>query len=196
MFRFATNRISTASKPKTLSDIIKAAQTKAAMEKGASASEPTVKTASSTAVVEKTAKKEEKPCPAGDMKMCPKCKGKGKECKCSAQAAAKVAGKEQSEGETSGQPQAEAKLVNDPHDDPKLKETGKGKGTAKSEEAEGSGQLEPKANPQNKPEVKKDASSGKWVKLANLSAAQKAKVRKIWSKFWPPQFIDAALADR
>ena len=168
------------------------------MEKGASATQPVVKTASAVAEVEEVEivvtaakKKEDKSC----MKCCPKCKGKGDKCTCAkTEAAPKVAAKEKAEAESSGQPEVEAKLVNDPHADPKLKGEGKGSGKAKSEEGESSGQLDPKSNPQNDPQVK--ASSGMWVKLANLSADQKARVRKIWSKFWPSQFIDAALADR
>ena len=105
----------------------------------------------------------------------------------------------------------------------------------KSEKAEAapSGQLDPKANPQNDPKVvddkkkstttvsKKDneadgkdsgqpkaeaklvnqpkvveQKSAKYVKIANLTGKQKEALRKVWSVYWPADFIDALLADR
>lgn len=140
-----------------------------------------------------------------------------KPCKATAAAPVKVAEKgESDEGEDSKQPTVESKLVNDPHKDPKLKKNkGGGKGSSESDEAESSGQLdvEPlhqkgESTGEKKSDDKKEAKIvdrnrksaqsvlHAWVKVANMTPAQKEFVRKTWSKYWPKSFIDAVLVDR
>lgn len=41
----------------------------------------------------------------------------------------------------------------------------------------------------------KTASSPKWVKVSKLTAEQKTKIRDVWGKVYPKDFLDAWLAD-
>ncbi len=143
------------------------------------------------------AKKEEKEA-CGPTCACSKCK--------SAKASkAKTAEKEQDEAPSSGQPEAEAKLVNDP----KLPEgEGKAKGgkaKADKEEAETSGQPQAEAKLVNHPKVEdnKEARTtgeagkvkvARYMKIAELSGKQKDFLRKVYEIYWPKEFIDALLA--
>lgn len=225
MFKLVTHSISTKSKVPTLSDIVKVAQTKAAMAssnattKTASAAVST-KVASATSVVEskefelKIAKGK----PFGG-KAAPLFTKKDKNKKndsveveitdepVAAKAAVKTKkaateGGESDEGESSGQLDPAKNPGNDPHKDPKLKagkSGGKGSKGGESEEGESSGQLDPKANPNNDPKVegeKKESSNKQWFKIANLTSEQKTDVRKTLEKFWPKKFVDCLLADR
>lgn len=215
--KFCTNRISTNSKLPTLSDIVKAAQTKAAM----ASSGQVTKTASAVAAPAKVAATA-----VATKKTCPNCK-KASPCKCKAcptasavpakSAATKVAEEKagtNDEGKDSGQPKAEAKLVNDPHKDPKLKgeKASASKGSSESDEGESSGQLDVEPlhqkgeSTQEKPgdlETQKDKKEKSaqsvlhaFVKVANLTGKQKEFLRKTWSLYYPASFIDSLLADR
>ena len=125
---------------------------------------------------------------------------------------------EEEEGETSGQPQAEAKLHNDPNKDPKINEGKKGgsKGTPESEEGESSGQIDVEPLHQKgesngeKPgslDTMKGKGEGKEAKtvanalkktarfkrFAELTPKQKEFLRGVYSIYWPKAFIDALL---
>lgn len=212
------NKINTSTKQvPTLSELFKKARTQAALEKTASSAD-VVKTAS---VAEPAVKEAGKGVANfGDKKAPPfgakgkkdekgkEEKGKGEEkdaCPCTS--SVKQAEKEQDEAETSGQPQVEAKLVNDPKL-PEGEEKGKG-GKAKSDkdEAETSGQPQAEAKLVNKPEVKdsKEARTtieggrvkmAKWVRVAELSSKQKTYLRKVYEIYWPKEFVDALLASQ
>lgn len=219
--KFCTNSISTKTKLPTLSDIVKAAQTKVAM----TTTEPVTKTASAVAAAPAKAV-----VTATKKACCPKCK-QASPCKCpkgakpcaaDAKAPAKAAATKTAEekagvndeGKDSGQPKAEAKLVNDPHKDPKLKseKASASSGSEKSDEAESSGQLDVEPlhqkgeSTQEKPgdlETQKDKKEKSaqsvlhaFVKIANLTGKQKEFLRKTWSLYYPASFIDALLADR
>lgn len=226
-FKFITNSISTKSKVPTLSDIVKAAQTKQAMEKAASeAVHGVVKTASAAPVqpVQKEAGEKGKANPKN--LTAPKFGPGGKkeeaapvDAKAKAKAPAKAASvkvaEEKSEGESSGQPEAEAKLVNEPKM-PEGDKGGKGGGSKSSgkDEAESSGQLDveplhqkgestgekPGSLETQKKGGEKSSSSQKttktaFKKVAELTPKQKEFLRKVWSLYWPKKFIDALLAD-
>jgi hypothetical protein len=212
--KFCTNSISTKTNRPTLSDIVKAAQTKVAMQ---TSGEPVTKVASAVAPAASTATVTAK-------KVCPKCKSAGackcdkgnKPCPCpkaaSSKATTKVAEEKgtNDEGKDSGQPKAEAKLVNDPHKDPKLKgEKQSSGGSKESDEGESSGQLDVEPLHQEgestgeKPgdlDTQKEKSAQSvlhaFVKVANLTGKQKEFLRKTWSLYYPASFIDALLADR
>ncbi len=111
---------------------------------------------------------------------------------------------EKEEGESSGQPEAEAKLVNEP----KKPEGAKGK-NSESDEGESSGQLDVEPLHQEgestgkKPagldtqkggEGKKEAKNARFVRVAELTDKQKDFLRATWSLYWPKSFIDALLA--
>lgn len=240
-FKFITNSISTRSKVPTLSDIVKAAQTKAAMEKSAQeAVQGVVKTASAAPV---------KPAPkvAGEA-------GKGNAANLTApkfgpggkkvtkdtdkevvdektEAAAKAAkakkagtdvrvkvAEDKEEGESSGQLDVEP-LHQDGESTGKKpgsldtqKKAAEGEGEGKlsdKDEADSSGQLDVEPlhqkgeSTQEKPGdldtmKKSEAKSGKktkvaFKKIAELTPKQKEFLRKVWSMYWPKQFIDALL---
>lgn len=221
-FKFITNSISTRTKTPSLSDIVKAAQTKAAMEKSASqdASKSVVKTAS-TVTAPAPVKVAGEPGKGNIANLTAKpfgkkdkdCKEDDKDCKeTEKEASVKVA--EGDEGKSSGQPEAEAKLLNDPHADPKLK-AGKSESKAKdSGEAESSGQLDVEPLHQKgestgeKKTEEKEAKSTKntkvafkkmakvaFKKTADLTSKQKEFLRKVYSLYYPKSYIDALLFD-
>lgn len=198
--KFVHTKISTSSKVPTLSDVLKAAQTKAAM-----VAEPTTKVASAIAP-----SKEAKGNIAnfGDKKAKPfgkKDKNNEVEIEVEAEVILPTKKAEAEEGESSGQPEAEAKLVNEP----KKPEGDKAKGGGKSKsdgEGESSGQLDVEPLHQegestgSKPgSLDTQKSSNKkyvWMKIANLTPEHEAKVREELLKFWPKKFVDALLVKR
>jgi hypothetical protein len=141
--KFVHTFISTKSKVPSLSDIVKAAQTKAAMQSAPA----TTKTASAAPVKEAGEKGK------GNIKNLTAPKfgkpDKEKEEEIEVEVEAEVATKktkkaasEKEEGESSGQPEAEAKLVNEPKKPEGAKSTGGGKKKSDSDEGESSGQLD------------------------------------------------------
>jgi hypothetical protein len=126
-------------------------------------------------------------------------------------ASVKVA--EKDEAETSGQPQAEAKLVNHP-EKPKA---GKATGTAKkeSDEAETSGQPQAEAKLVNHPKVVAETvvetkteekpvetkvantiKVARYVKISKLDAKTKTWLKAYWSNLYPVEYVDAMLAEK
>jgi hypothetical protein len=209
--KFCTNSISTKTKLPTLSDIVKAAQTKVAMS-----TQGTVTKVASTDAPSASVKKAKKA-------FCPNCKQSTTSCKCKGNkkcpcasaksATTKVAEDDKGtkdEGKDSGQPKAEAKLVNQPKLPEGDKKAKSSSGTAQSEEAESSGQLDveplhqkgestqekPGSLDTQKSEKKESSKSVSFVKVANLTGKQKEFLRKTWSLYYPPSFIDALLAHR
>jgi hypothetical protein len=118
-------------------------------------------------------------------------------------ASVKVA--EKDEAETSGQPQAEAKLINHP-EKPKAKKTE----TAKKEpdEAETSGQPQAEAKLTNHPKVvaktkieekpaeTKTTKVARYVKISKLDAKTKTWLKAYWGNLYPTEYVDAMLADK
>jgi hypothetical protein len=205
---FVTNKINTKSNVPTLSEIMKAARTKAAMEKGASTEE--VKEAGRGKAENLTAPKfgpggkpvkeenVEKPTPKGKANKKAETEKKS----------------DPEEGESSGQPEAEAKLVNDPNKDPKLSEGNGGGSETKDGEGESSGQLDVEPlhqkgesngeKPGDLETMKSDKKEAKTVanalkkiarfkSFAELTPKQKEFLRGVYSIYWPKEFIDALL---
>ena len=120
---------------------------------------------------------------------------------CEAKAKTKVA--EKDEAESSGQLEPKA----NPNNEPKSEESSGGGsgGKKKSDEAESSGQLDVEPLNQKgestgeKPgsldtqKGKQAANKGKFVAIAALSNKQKEFLRRVWSTYWPKEFIDAIL---
>lgn len=223
-FKFAHTKIDTRSSGvPTLAEWYKMAQTKKAL----AASNGQVKTASTVAPVQKEAKipdfiQEKIDAKKNKGKKVDDSEEEEKDCekpmKPSKKKASVVVAEEKGdkeEGESSGQPEFEGKVTNDPNKDPKLKE-GKGGGSSKEkDEGESSGQLdvEPlhqkgestgekpgsldtqKTKKGEKSEKKESkVKSEKFVRVAELTPKQKDFVRKTWSLYWPKSFIDALLA--
>ena len=115
---------------------------------------------------------------------CPE-KDEKKDCEAAAEVEEKVAEKE--EADTSGQPQAEAKLVNTPE-----KENKGTTGKADNEEAEGSGQLEVEPLHQKGREASETES---FVKLAKLDGKTREFLKKFWGNLYPADYVDAMLAE-
>jgi hypothetical protein len=223
-FKFITNSISTSSKVPTLSDIVKAAQTKAAMEKAAkSANSDVVKTASTAPVKEAGEKGKSNPKNLTAPKFGPggkATKEEGTEVdakakKAGAPANVKVA-EEKEEGESSKQLDVEPLHQKSDKGENADKKKAPSSGKTKSDgEGESSGQLDVEPlhqkgeSTQEKPadldtmktESKKEAKSGNKTKVANfkkiaeLTPKQKEFLRKVWSMYWPKSFIDSILAD-
>jgi len=111
----------------------------------------------------------------------------------------KVAAKEKDEAETSGQPQAEAKLVNCP-EKPKTKTTGK----ADNKPAESSGQPEAEAKLVNDPhkgeksekkEEKKAEVAVKITKVAKLNAETRSWLKDYWRTLFGEEYAEAMVAE-
>lgn len=104
------------------------------------------------------------------------------------------------EGESSGQPEAEAKLVNHPKvEEGEKKTTSTPKKGKEETEAPSSGQPEAEAKLVNQPKVegeKKATVTHKYVKIANLSPKQKEWLREYWSAIYPKAFVEAMIADK
>jgi len=134
------------------------------------------------------------------------------------EAAVKTAEKECDEAPSSGQPEAEAKLVNKPK-----KEEGKGKGgKADDKEAPSSGQPEAEAKLVNVPKKDKEAESTKetkvaevevevveekvveekeakaqsFVKIAKMNSKTREMLRKYWRNLYPEAYVEAMLAEK
>lgn len=213
-FKFMHSKIDTRSSVPSLSDIVKLAQTKKALGgqvKTASAQVPTKvakkKEAEEEVESEETEEKED-----GDEKeenvafpgAAPKFKKK------ESKASTKVAEKDKEEGKSSGQPEAEAKLVNEPKKPEGAKGTGGGKKKGEGDEGKSSGQLDVEPLHQlgestgEKPgdletqkgekKSEKKESSARFVRVAELTDKQKSFLRATWSLYWPKSFIDALLA--
>jgi len=133
------------------------------------------------------------------------------------EASVKTAEKECDEAPSSGQPEAEAKLVNKPK-----KEEGKGKGgKADNTEAPSSGQPEAEAKLVNDPKKKSDDKKSKstketkvaevevevveevkqakadvFVKIAKLTSKNREELRKYWRTLYPEAYVEAMLAEK
>jgi hypothetical protein len=227
---FVTNTIHTKSKVPTLSEVFKAARTQAALGKTASAN-GTVKTAANIAQVQQEIREAGEPGKANPKNLtapkfgpggkkgkedeaCSCGKSSCKECTASKIASLQRVAAEEDEGETSGQPQAEAKLVNDPNKDPKLSEGQKSNGKGKEkDEGESSGQLdvEPLHQKGESTDEKpgsletlktKDAKTvanalkktARFKRFSELTPKQKEFLRGVYSIYWPKEFIDSLLA--
>ena len=209
-FKFMHSKIDTRSSVPSLSDIVKLAQTKKALGgqvKTAAAQVPTkvAKKKEAEEEVESEEKEdgEEKEENAAFPGAAPKFKKK------ESKASTKVAEKDKEEGESSGQPEAEAKLVNEPKKPEGAKGTG-GKKKGEGDEGESSGQLDVEPLHQKgestgeKPagldtqkggeKGEKKESSARFVRVAELTDKQKSFLRATWSLYWPKSFIDALLA--
>jgi len=97
---------------------------------------------------------------------------------------AKVA--EKDEADSSGQPEAEAKLVNTPE---KGKRT---KGKSNNDEADSSGQLDVEPLHQKGREASETES---FVKLAKLDGKTREFLKKFWGNLYPSDYVDAMLAE-
>lgn len=132
---------------------------------------------------------------------------------------------EADEAETSGQPQAEAKLTNHPE----KPEASKG-GKADNKPAESSGQLDAKANPNNCPEVKEEAkkvdvkeaakteekkiekkeekkveekveekkadAKPQFVRIAKLTSKERRWLKDYWMNLYPEAYVDAMVSEK
>lgn len=124
----------------------------------------------------------------------------------SKKAKSKLAEKEESK--SSGQPEVEAELVNEPTKD-EPKSVGADTNDSSCHEGDSSGQLDVEPLHQNSDEKteKKDKSekketeaksdagvkTAKFVRIAKLTDKQKDFLRKSWSLYWPESFIEAIL---
>lgn len=127
---------------------------------------------------------------------------------------------EKDEAESSGQPEAEGKLVNDPDNDKEGGKTGK----ADNKEAPSSGQPEAEGKLVNQPkkveseteEVKKSKTKKEetkkkekekekkteavnnltWIKVSKLNAPTREMLRKYWLTMYPLDYVDAMLAEK
>jgi DNA-directed RNA polymerase subunit M/transcription elongation factor TFIIS len=96
--------------------------------------------------------------------------------------------------ETSGQLEPKANPNNDPKVVDQKAPAAKGK-VESDKEGKDSGQPKAEAKLVNTPKVV-EQSSHVWVKISKLTDTQKARLRKVWSVFWTPDFIGALLADQ
>ncbi len=190
--KMISNRISTKTNTMSLSEWAKTARTQAALTKTASTKAP--------AKVAEKDKKCEKcgcfPCKEG----CVGCTASAKtEAKVSAKTETKVVkaeGGKSDEAESSGQLEPKANPNNDPKVDGKANPTAKGGTKKNDEQGPDSGQPKAEAKLVNHPKVEEAKSKGKYVKVANLTGKQKEFLRKVWSNYWPSEFIDALLTDK
>jgi len=109
----------------------------------------------------------------------------------------KKAEKDKAEGETSGQLAPKANPQNDPKVVDEKKKGGSPAVSKKDNEADGKDSGQPKAEAKlvNTPKVVEQGSQ-KYVKIANLTGKQKEALRKVWSVYWPEDFIAALLTDK
>jgi len=114
----------------------------------------------------------------------------------------KTAEAEADEAPSSGQPEAEAKLVNTPEaEDEGTVNCGK----ANNEEAPSSGQPEAEAKLVNVPKVDttaeadtevKEANAAGFVKLSKLNDKTRSFLKDYYSTIWPPEFVGALLQEK
>lgn len=203
-FKFMHSKIDTRTAVPTLSEWVKVANTQKAMEKTASTQAPVQKTAKIPDFIQEKidAREGKKKGDKGEKEEDDDEKDEKKPCDGKKTAATE-------DGKSSGQPEAEAKLVNDPHADPKLKE-GKGGKSGKSDKGEGesSGQLdveplhqEGESTGKEKKDEKKAAAAtavktARFQRIGELTDKQKEFLRRVWSNYWPKSFIDAVLAKK
>jgi len=128
-------------------------------------------------------------------------------------AASSPSGSEKEEGEDSGQPKAEAKLVNTPEKpkeseatEEEVKEAGikgncekcgkpnflcKGKCSGDGEEKE-----DDEKEKEDDGEDKEASSQKRFIRLANLDGKSKNWLSTYWKKIYPADYVDAMLADK
>ena len=94
---------------------------------------------------------------------------------------------------SSGQPEAEGKLTNDPKVEKEAKTIDKKEDEIEIEKKDKDKKEEVKA--ENK-ETKTAVKEKKYVKLANLDEKSKSFLREYWLKQYPAEFVDAMLADK
>ena len=94
---------------------------------------------------------------------------------------------------SSGQPEAEGKLTNDPKVEKEAKTIDKKEDEIEIEKKDKDKKEEVKA--ENK-ETKTAVKEKKYVKLANLDEKSKSFLREYWLKQYPVEFVDAMLADK
>ena len=116
----------------------------------------------------------------------------------STKSAVKVAAKEEEQGPDSGQPKAEAKLVNHP-EKPKAGKAGKVDDTTGPD----SGQPAAEAKLTNHPEVQKEPygkkaaeSKPKFQKIAKLDGKTRAWLADYWKNLYPAEYVEAMLAEK
>lgn len=209
--KFVTHNISTKTKPKTLSEIFKAAQTQAALSKTASSKEKEVKVAG--AVAPKTSKSVEVEIKIAEEK---EHKGKGGASDEAASSGQLDVEPLHQEGESTNQEKVhtDKKESSEVLVSTKAAESPAGKAKKEEGEAESSGQLkvEPlhqkgestqqkpgdldtmktdkeKKEAKGKPKVQKAA----FKKIAELTPEEKEFLRGVWRNFWPEKYIDAIL---
>jgi hypothetical protein len=138
----------------------------------------------------------------------------------STQEVVKTAEKEKDEAETSGQPQAEAKLTNHPEKPKGGTSTGKAK--TEPAEAETSGQPQAEAKLTNHPKVvaetktevkteekveekkaevkteekKADVKVARFVKISKLDPKTRTFLRQYWLNLYPADYVESMLAEK
>ena len=100
------------------------------------------------------------------------------------EAAVKTAEKECDEAPSSGQPEAEAKLVNDPK---KKSDDKKSKSTKETKVAEVEVEVV---------EEVKQAKADVFVKIAKLTSKNREELRKYWRTLYPEAYVEAMLAEK